>query len=359
MMNRQTTPSIDDRILIVDDDENDRELLAAGLRAQGYPCEVASDGLSALDRLSTKSFSLMLADVRMPRLDGLKLLQIAQVSHSDLIVIITTASNDRDTAVNALRQGAYDFIVKPFSLEEVTFSIRRALEQRRLSTELRVYRQALERKVADRTRDLQNLHEELTGMVGGIVQSFALALETRDPYLAQHSQRVAALSLALGTRLGLKERRMEILQQAALLHDIGKIGISESVLHKGDTLTDEERKQIKSHPLLAERILSPIKQFEPIILPIRHQYESYDGSGTPAGLAGEEIPLESRIIAVADAYDLLASKRPNRHALSHATAMQILHNGAGRIWDPRVVTLLEQLLENNESLAVPVLSAAR
>lgn len=345
-MNRQAPPSLDDRILIVDDDANDRELLAAGLRAHGFPCEVAGDGVAALDRLNTKAFTLLLADVRMPRMDGIQLLQIVHASHSDMVTIITTAADDRTTAVTAMRHGAYDFITKPFSLEEVVFSVRRALEQRRLSVELRVYRQALERKVADRTRELQDLHEELKGLVGSTIAAFGLALEARDAHAAQHARRVAALVERLAGPLDLSARRAEVVRQAALLHEVGKLGASEALLQQDEGPTETERDTLRA---MAEQVLRPIRQLESVIVPIRHLHEAWDGSGRPDGLVGEAIPLESRILAIADGYDSLASARPHRRALSHAKAMQVLRNGAGHQWDPHLVALFEEVVTNHSA----------
>lgn len=335
----------DEMILVVDDEPDVREILSQGLRAMGFACETAGDATEAVAHLSERDFALMLSDIRMPRVTGLQLLQLVREEYPNLAVIIATASDDRETAVTAMRAGAYDYIVKPFNLEEVGFIVRRALEKRRLALEVQAYQQSLERKVAERTQALQTKNEELQRMILNVIQSIAVTLEARDEYTAHHSYRVADLSVQLAAELGMDAQELERVRLAALLHDIGKIGIRESVLHKEGKLTREEMDHIKTHPIIAEQILRPLRQLEPIILPIKHEHEAYDGSGYPDGIAGEAIPLDSRIIAVVDAYDALTSDRPYRLALPHEEAIRILKEGAGRIWDPRLVSIFDTMMD--------------
>lgn len=322
-------------------------MLSLGLRAMGFTCDTAPDATEAIAKLAEREYALMLTDIRMPRVSGLQLLQFVREEYPDLAVIIATAADDHETAVTAMRNGAYDFIAKPFDLEEVGFSVRRALEKRRLALEVQAYQQALERKVAERTQALQVKNEELQRLFLNVIQSIATTLEARDKYTARHSQRVADLSVQLARRLGLRDQTIERVRLAALLHDIGKIGIRERVLHKEGKLTPLEMEHIKTHPSIAEQILRPLRQLESIIPPIKHEHEAWDGSGYPDGLAGEEIPLEARIIAVADAYDALTSDRPYRPALSHGEAMYILQEGAGRIWDPSLVRCFRQMMNGS------------
>lgn len=332
-----------ERILVVDDEPDVREVLMLGLQALGYECDAASDANQAMQTLERTPYALMLSDIRMPQISGIQLLKYVNERWPDLAVIMVTALADRDTAVSTMRMGAYDFIVKPFELEEVGFSVARALEKRRLALEIKAYQAELERKVAERTRELVEKNQQLQQMLLGTIETMAITLQVRDEYTSHHSQRVAAYAVAMAEMLSLSTEEIEQVRLAALLHDIGKIGIRESVLHKKGTLTEEEFEHIKTHPLVAERILQPIKLLHEIIAPVKHEHEHYDGSGYPDQLRGEEIPLAARIIAVADAYDALTSDRPYRSALSAEHALEILRAGAGRVWDPQMVEVFIRL----------------
>lgn len=324
-------------ILIVDDDASICELLSQRLCKSGYPCATAASADHALRLLAERDFALMLTDSRMDPTSGLDLLQIVRERYPDLAVIIVSAADDRSAAVEAMRVGAYDYLVKPLNLEEVHFSVERALEKRRLSCELRAYQESLERKVEERTRELRAKHEELEQLLLSVIKSIATTLEVRDEYTALHSYRVAANSVALARHLGLRNDDVEQVRLAGLLHDIGKIGIREQVLQKPGKLTVEEMDHIKTHPLVAEQILLPFGQLQHLIPSIKHEHEAYDGSGYPDGLAGEAIPLAARIIAIADVYDALTSDRPYREAVSPQEAMGIIREGAGRMWDPSLI----------------------
>lgn len=339
-----TSPIPSAHVLIVDDEPDVRQILFQSLRKHGYTCVMAGDATEAITHLASTTFGLMLTDIRMPRISGLQLLELVRVDYPDLAVIIATASDDRETAVQAMRLGAYDYLVKPFNLEEVHFSVQRALEKRRLMLQVRAYQEDLERKVEERTKEVRNKHEELERMVLNVIESIATTLEVRDEYTAQHSYRVARISVWLAKHLGLTAEEVEHIRIAALLHDIGKIGIRERVLHKEGGLTVEEMDHIKTHPIIAEQILMPLKHLHPFIPSIKHEHEAYDGSGYPDGLKGEEIPLAARIISIADAYDALTSDRPYRAALTHREATRIIREGAGRIWDPAIIPLFEEMV---------------
>ncbi len=333
-----------ERVLIVDDEADARRLLTLGLMSSGYECVQANSAAEAVEHLAEQDIALMLSDIRMPDVSGIELLAMVRERYPDLAVIMATAADDRHTAVVAMREGAYDYIVKPFNLEEVGFSVRRALEKRRLALEVRAYQESLERKVQERTRELQQKNDELERLILDVIALMAVTLEVRDEYTAHHSYRVAELAVELARYLGLPMIEVEEVRLAALLHDIGKIGIRESVLHKPGKLNTVEMDHIKTHPLVAEQILRPLKHLDGIIPAIKHEHEAYDGSGYPDGLAGEMIPLHARIIAVADAYDALTSDRPYRAALSHTVAISIMRKGAGHIWDPVLVERFEEVM---------------
>jgi putative nucleotidyltransferase with HDIG domain len=333
-------------ILIVDDERDIRDLLSLSLTLIGFKSQTAANAPSAIHLLSQSKFSLILIDLHLPQISGMELLKVVRETYPDVAVIIATGSDDRKTAIQAMHIGAYDFIVKPFDIEELAFSIRRALEKRHLALEVASYQQSLEEKVIQRTKQLEIKHKELEGIILNVIQSIVVMLEARDEYTAHHSHRVANLAVQLATKLGLEGKQLSEVRLAALLHDIGKIGIRESILHKTEPLTDKEMDHIKTHPLIAEQILRPIKQLESIIPAIKHEHEAYNGTGYPDGLAGEEIPLIARIISVVDAYDALTSQRSFRSALPHNIALQILLDGAGQIWDPQLVSIFKSLVNH-------------
>jgi len=235
-----------------------------------------------------------------------------------------------------MRMGACDYIVKPFDVDDVVERIGRALTHRRQLLDHERYQTQLEHDVADRTSDVRKVFL-------GAVQSLAAALDARDGYTHGHSQRVTALAVALAWHLALPEETVERIRLAGMLHDIGKIGIRESVLSKPSALTEDEFAHIRTHPVIAQDILQPILWEQETVHLIRAHHERYDGNGYPDGLVGENIPLGARILAVADAFDAMTSKRPYREPLSPEQALAVLRHGSARQWDPLVVEALEGL----------------
>jgi HD-GYP domain-containing protein (c-di-GMP phosphodiesterase class II) len=229
-----------------------------------------------------------------------------------------------------MREGAYDYITKPFSLDEVVFSVERALEKRRLELENRDYQQNLEQKVEEQAKKIR-------ASFLNAVTALAYALEAKDTYTSGHSQRVAEISAAIANELSLPQDTIEKIRLAGLIHDIGKVGVRESVLNKPSGLTDEEFRHIKLHPGMGEHIISPIVDDKEIPMVIRHHHEYYNGNGYPDGLSGEQIPLGARILAVADAYDAITLGRPYRQAMSPETAYAELDNFKGIQFDPEIV----------------------
>jgi len=229
-----------------------------------------------------------------------------------------------------VRQGAYDYVTKPFNLGEVTLSVERALEKRRLELEIRDYQLHLEQKVEEQAQKIR------TAFLNAIT-SLAYALEAKDKYTSGHSQRVAGISVAIAAELGLSKTEIEKIRLAGLIHDIGKIGVREAVLNKPGKVSAKEYQHILSHSDIGEHILTPIVEDEAILKAVRHHHERYDGRGYPDGLSGEQIPLGARILAVADAYDAMKSERPYRGAMSVETACAEIERGKGTQFDPEVV----------------------
>ena len=300
-------------ILIVDDEELVRKLLHQKLSGEGYQCQEASSAAQALDELKSNPVELVILDIKMPGKSGMELLPELRVRYPDTAVIMATAIADTGTAIRCMRGGAYDYITKPFNLDEVVLSAGRALEKRRLELENRDYQQHLEQRVEEQARKIR------ASFINAIT-ALAYALEAKDIYTSGHSQRVTEISVAIARELGMPQDSIDKIRLAGLVHDIGKIGVRESVLNKPSRLTDEESEHIKSHCQAGEHILTPIVEDEEILKAVRHHHERYDGMGYPDGLRGEQIPLGARILAVADAFDAMTSERPYRPAMSDQAA---------------------------------------
>ena len=303
---------MEDRILVVDDEEVICSILARRLTREGYSCMMAHNGKEALNYFYKDSFSLIISDIKMPEMDGIELLKKVKAMHPPMLMIMVTAYPEIDLAVEAMRLGAYDFIIKPADLELIVLSVKKALEKKRLEEELEVYHKNLERLVEERTAKLQLAYRTLKKAYLDSVKVLAEAIDAKDPYTRGHSDRVRKMSLQIATSLGFTEDRMEILEYGALLHDIGKIGIQDEILRKPGALSPEEYQTIQEHPLIGVKIVEGIEFFKDKIPMIRHHHEHFDGNGYPDGLAGETISLEARIIAVPDAFDAMASLRPHR-----------------------------------------------
>lgn len=327
----------DRTILVVDDERSVRNILERYLSQMGYSCVTAESGSEALEKLQKYSCALALCDIKMPGMDGIELLKRIKEYDEDIAVVMVTAVGKRETAVEAMREGAYDYLIKPLHLEEVLISVQRALENRRLTLERKDYQQNLERKVRERTKELEQKHQELQRLFISAIESIVLVLQAKDEDTEDHSRRVSTYATTIARRLSLPDEEVENIRLAGVLHDIGKVGTSESILNKPGELTDEEGSQIRSHPLIAASILEPIAPLKGIIPYIRHVHEAYNGRGYPDGLKGEEIPLGARIITVADAFDAMTSPRPYRPAWDTDAVLAHLKEEAGKQFDPGVV----------------------
>jgi len=326
--NRKVTGK-QERILIVDDEVVIRSFLHRELSDEGYHCQEARSADQALDRLRSNAVELVILDIKMPGKSGTDLLPEIKARYPDTAVIMATAVTDTNIAIQCMKQGAYDYLTKPFSLDEVILSVDRALERRRLELENRDYQQHLEQKVAEQAKKIR-------ASFLSAITALAYALEAKDKYTSGHSQRVAKISVAIAKELGMPQDSIDKIRLAGLVHDIGKIGVKESVLNKTGKLTDEEYQQIKSHCEAGEHILIPVVEDEEILRAVRHHHERYDGRGYPDGLSGERIPLGARILAVADAYDAMTSERPYREAMSAETAYIEIERGKSIQFDPEV-----------------------
>lgn len=372
MLGNEKTPNI----LVVDDQEAITELLAEFLQSQGYVCLTASSGPQALQRFEQQPFDVMFCDIQMPEMTGLDLLRTVKESGFDTTVVMVSALHDTRRAIDALRCGAYDYIVKPFQLDEVDFSLQRVLEHRRLVSENRLYQSNLEILVSERTQQLQLVNAELrtTGQrlsatVDELYRTYrstlgalAAALDLRDNETRGHSERVVAYSLRLGRELGLSEEELLGLEQGALLHDIGKIGVRDAVLLKPAKLTAEEWVEMRQHTTYGVQILKDVEFLQAGVPVVGQHHEFFDGSGYPNGLSGDGIHIFARIFSVADTLDAMTSNRPYRKMLSLEAAATEIQRCSGWQYDPRVVQAFLQVplpewKEIKERIAIQVAEA--
>src|SRR5918999_6522340 len=318
--------------LIVDDEPSVRRSLVRMLRTQGFNCFEAGsgrEGLQVLDQIG--EIPLIISDMRMPELDGMGFLEAVRQKFPDSSVIMLSGMSETTTAVDCLHLGAADFLLKPISLGELQARVVRALEKRALVLQNRFYQENLERQVQEQAQRIQELF--LQG-----IQMLARALEAKDAYTRGHSIRVSRYAVATAARLGFDGAALDGIRLGGELHDIGKIGTREAVLHKPGSLTAEEFRQITEHPALGERMLSPLAHESPDVLRIvRSHHERLDGAGFPDGLRGEKIPIEARIVAVADAFDAMTTRRPYRESRPADAAVCELRRVAGTQLDPEVV----------------------
>jgi response regulator RpfG family c-di-GMP phosphodiesterase len=319
------------RALVADDDAAVRKVLRTVLQELGFEVIEAINGAEALHIHRDERPELILSDLQMPRLDGIGLLRAVRAEDDTVAFLILTGAGTMENAVEALRLQADDYLLKPFNLEEVALACTRALSYRRLLRENRAYQQHLEARVAEQSREIE-------GLLADAIRALAIAIETRDDYTGGHVERVARLAAATGRELGLAGAELRALWVAALLHDVGKIGVPDAILRKAGPLTPDEYDQVKRHPEVGANIMAASSFLRPGLFGVLHHQERWDGKGYPSGLAGEEISLQGRVIAVVDCYDAVVSGRPYSRARTEAEALAELAACSGTQFDPQVVS---------------------
>ncbi|HWP43007.1 MAG TPA: HD domain-containing phosphohydrolase [Blastocatellia bacterium] len=330
-------------ILIVDDEQAVRKVLETSLGSQ-YRCTTAASTEEAIGLLAAASFSLVLSDITMPGASGLELCRFIREKFPETVVVMVSAMTDIQYAITAMRQGAFDYVIKPFDLSQLSLVVDRALRYQALLSFKRNYEGALEETVRIRTKELRLLYNNLNELLEVLytnyratIRTLAQALEARDIETAGHSDRVVAYCLRIGKELGLSQKDLIGLEQGAMLHDVGKIGVRDSILLKPGPLTEDEWVEMREHVNHGLRIIDGIDFLSGARPVVGEHHEKYDGSGYPKGLKGEDIHLHARIFAVADAYDAITSDRPYRSAESYAHACNEIIDKAGTHFDMKVV----------------------
>ncbi len=334
-------------ILIVDDEPSICTVICDYLRLQGYACASANAVDPALEFLREKYVDCILSDIKMPGKSGLDLLREVRTYWPDMAVILFTGHAEVHMAVSSMQEGAYDFILKPIQLKQVAHSITNALEKKRLKKELRSYQKNLEKLVQDRTSQIQDAMHALESSHLDTINRLCHAAEYRDDETGYHVLRISKYCEILAQHLNLSKEDTWLISKASPLHDIGKIGIPDSILLKPGKLTAEEFDVMKKHTQIGGEIL---KNANSRVLQIAEEvalthHERWDGSGYPNGLKGENIPLMGRITAVADVFDALTMKRCYKPAFSLEASVDIILEGRGGHFDPRIVDVFMEHLD--------------
>jgi putative two-component system response regulator len=327
------------KILIVDDEAPNLRLLKRVL-GDGYEVLSAASGSEAIAVLSEQDVSLIISDQRMPGMTGVQLLERSLELRPMAIKILLTGYTDVQALIDAINTGkVYKYISKPWDAEELRLTVKRALE----TFELKENNEQL-------LVDLKAALAELEELSMGTIRALADALDAKCDYTSGHSLRVSRFAVAIGKAMGLPVDELKDIELAGILHDIGKIGVPESILWKPSHLTEEEKAIMSEHPVKSAHIIGELKGLSRAREFVLHHHEFMDGSGYPAHLKGEEIPLGSRIVLVADAYDAMTTDRPYRKAIGHERALQELRKNSGWQFDPKVVDALVRLVEEQAEL---------
>lgn len=337
------------RILIIDDEEIFLNLLTDYLEIQGYEVFRSLDGFEALELFDQHHPDLLLVDLYIPGTSGMEILQKVQEKNPHVPVLVISGTGRMTDVLQALRLGAWDFISKPVEeFEVIDYSIRKCLERAMLLHENHEFHQHLQEKVEQRTRELMEANEQLEAMLWETVKSLTLITEKKDPYISGHQKRVADIAMALAQQLGHDEDLIQGIRVAGMLHDIGKVAVPSEFLSKPLNLLSFEMEVIRQHPSIGFEILQPIPFPWPIAEIVLQHHERWDGSGYPNGLKGEEILVEARIIAVADAVEAISSHRPYRPALGLDVALNEIQGKSGILFDPKCVEACVKLFQKED-----------
>ncbi len=334
------------RILIIDDEVSPRESVRLVLKDK-YIVSTASDGLEGLDFMMKSPVDLVVLDIMMPGMDGVTVIQKIKKRFPEIEVIMLTAYPGLETARSAMRLGAFDYITKPFDKDDVIKVVARGLEKKYMNESLKLEREKLLGRTVYLEEEITKARRNIIMSYEGTVKALILTIDAKDHYTFGHSEHVARLSLSIAEVLQLPDNVKQKIMHAALIHDIGKIGIEESILRKNGPLTEEEFAVIKRHPEIGSTIIQSVPFLEDAVPVILYHHERYDGSGYPEGIHGDQIPLTARIVMVADAVDAMMRDRPYRESFKLERVLNELRKNTGVQFDPVVVDVI---LEGKVSL---------
>jgi putative two-component system response regulator len=323
-------------VTVVDDEPLAQDVLIRAARSWDYQCQAASTAEQALKLLEQSRTPIVVTDLLMPGRGGIWLIQQIRRRWPEISIIVLTAGHNPESADECLRAGAHHYFFKPIKLDEFRHVLETTWRDYHSQQENLAYRRKLERAIRKQTRRVR-------GTFLSAIASLVRTVEERDPYTAGHSRRVRFFALQLADAIGLPDRERKLLSLAATLHDIGKVAIPDAILNKPGALTKEEEAAVRQHPVIGERILTPIVRNRRILAGIRGHHERMDGSGYPDGLRGDQIPFLARLIAIPDCFDALTTSRAYRAALPLSQAMGILCAGAGSHFDPDLVRIFLRL----------------
>ncbi len=333
------------RVLLVDDEQAVWQLLGEELGRCGFDWRGCLSGTEALRWLEQEHFDAIVSDINMPGMTGLAFLAEIQKRHPHIAFVMATGEDDLRVAVEAMKHGSDDYLVKPFQLEVAVESVRRAIQKKLMEAELEAYRRQLEEMVEQRTHQLQTAVKRIERAYDDTLEALGAALDLRDTETAGHSRRVSLYCLEIARAMGCTQEQLKTIARGAYLHDIGKIGIPDPILLKQGKLSPPEMSVMQTHVRIGYELLSRIPFLSAAAEIVLAHQERYDGAGYPQGLMGEEIPLGARIFAVADTLDAMTSDRPYRQALPFETAREEMIRESGKQFDPDVVRVFLSLPE--------------
>ena len=325
------------RILVVDDEAHVRSMIGSILELQGYEVQLAASGREALEALELNSFELVLTDIVMQDLNGIALLERVHTQQPNLPVVMVTAIHDISVAIDSMRRGAYDYLLKPFEREHLVSTVERALKHRQVLEKSHNYQQSLEQMVRARTEMLRHAMEDLEHSYDVTLEALGDALDLKDSETEGHSKRVTAYTIALARAMGIAPTEIKVIARGAFLHDIGKMAIPDEILRKPGTLNGEEQDVMREHCTRGYHMLRKIPFLAGAAEIVFCHQEHFDGSGYPSGLRGREIPVGARIFAVADTLDAITSDRPYRKSRSFDVAREEILRCSGTQFDPAVI----------------------
>jgi putative two-component system response regulator len=323
-----STHTVTGTILVADDQLSNRELFYELLTAEGFEVVTATDGVEAIDQLSRVAVDLVLLDVLMPKMSGFEVCEKIKADADTYLipVILVTGLSDKENRIEGIRAGADDFLTRPVDRTELLARVRSLL------------------KLKHRTDELERAE--------AVLFSLARSIEGKDPYTHGHCERLSQYSARLGEQLGVSEDQITALRRAGVVHDVGKIAVPDSILLKPARLTPDEWGIMREHPVVGERICSPLKSFRLVLPIIRHHHEKLDGSGYPDGLRGDAIPVTARVLQIVDVYDALTTERPYKKAFSITSALETIKQEVEKgWWDPQIFDQFVRIVKSTDSLS--------